>query len=29
MGHDLPRELWPEFVAEIGGLARRVESRTT
>jgi pimeloyl-ACP methyl ester carboxylesterase len=28
MGHDLPRELWPEFVQEIGGLATRVESST-
>ncbi len=26
MGHDLPRELWPDFVAEIAGLARRAET---
>lgn len=26
MGHDLPRELWPEFVQEIGNLAARTES---
>ena len=25
MGHDLPRELWPEFVAHIAALARRAE----
>jgi pimeloyl-ACP methyl ester carboxylesterase len=25
MGHDLPRELWPDFVAEIGGLAAAAE----
>lgn len=25
MGHDLPRALWPDYVMEIAGLARRVE----
>ena len=25
MGHDLPRELWPEFVAHIAALTRRAE----
>lgn len=25
MGHDLPRELWPEFVANIAALTRRAE----
>lgn len=26
MGHDLPRELWPDFVMEIGSLATRAEA---
>ena len=25
MGHDLPRDLWPDFALEIGGLAERAE----
>jgi pimeloyl-ACP methyl ester carboxylesterase len=27
MGHDLPRELWPELAGRIGGLVERVERR--
>jgi hypothetical protein len=27
MGHDLPRELWPEFVLEIAALAAPAEQR--
>jgi hypothetical protein len=27
MGHDLPRELWPEFVREIAALAALGEQR--
>jgi pimeloyl-ACP methyl ester carboxylesterase len=26
MGHDLPRELWDDFVEEIGGMAQRVDA---
>jgi pimeloyl-ACP methyl ester carboxylesterase len=28
MGHDLPRELWPEFADHIAALARRAEARS-
>jgi hypothetical protein len=27
MGHNLPRELWPEIASRIAGLVRRAEDR--